>query len=374
MAVRKIGNRWYCYCMVRDSEGKRHQKILEGESFRTRKEAELRDAKWKLERAAGKKPVVSKKTFGEAADKWLETQKSFELAESTLDYYETHVNNLKSYFGVDRRIDKITEDDCEGFKVDFGKTHMGRTVNKNLARLKSIFKYAAKKRWIAVSPCENVEPVPFKAKKIKALKPKEVFRIAAKAEGQGRDMILFDFFTGLRDGELFRLEKSNIDLEEATATVVNAKTPSSYRIVKLGPQALEIARRALLNANGSRYLFSSKAGTAMTRQSFYRWMWRPALEKAGYDVKTKGNRLTPHVLRHSFASYLINSGAPVTEVQHALGHASPDTTMRIYSHWFKARECDSISQMGEDLKELYARCLQDTALKGDQRPALSLVK
>lgn len=373
MAVRKTGKRWYCYCRAKDSEGKDHQKILEGGGFRTRREAELRDAKWKLDRAAGKKPVISKKTFGEVADKWLETQKSFELDEKTIKYYESHVNNLKRYFGADRRIDKITENDCEDFKVEFGKDHSGRTVNKNLSRLRNIFKYAVKKRWITVSPCENVEQAPFKAKKIKALKPLRVFRIAAKAEGQGRDMILFDFFTGLRDGELFTLETSNVDLEDATATV-GTKTDESYRIVKLGPQALEIARRALLNANGSRYLFPSKAGTPMTRQSFYRWIWRPALEKAGYDVKTKGNRLTPHVLRHSFASYLINSGAPVTEVQHALGHASPDTTLRIYSHWFKARECDSIAKMGDDLAELYVRCMQETAVKGDQRPALSLVK
>src|SRR5260370_29405417 len=84
-------------------------------------------------------------------------------------------------------------------------------------------------------------------------------------------------------------------------------------------------------------------GQPMHRRSALRYGLWQALSRAGL------RRVKMHSLRHSFASALIMAGAPVTEVQSLLGHSSPAVTLKVYSHWFKNIEPDSIDKLASGL-------------------------
>ena len=81
----------------------------------------------------------------------------------------------------------------------------------------------------------------------------------------------------------------------------------------------------------------------MHRSTALRYGLWPALSRAGL------RRVNMHSLRHSFASALIMAGAPVTEVQSLLGHSSPAVTLKVYSHWFKNVETDSVDRLAKSL-------------------------
>jgi len=81
----------------------------------------------------------------------------------------------------------------------------------------------------------------------------------------------------------------------------------------------------------------------MHRSTAVRYGLWPALSRAGL------RRVNMHSLRHSFSSALIMAGAPVTEVQSLLGHSSPAVTLKVYSHWFKNVETDSVDRLAKSL-------------------------
>jgi integrase len=86
-------------------------------------------------------------------------------------------------------------------------------------------------------------------------------------------------------------------------------------------------------------VFSTADGAPIRRSNALRYGMWPALKRAGL------RRVTMHSLRHSFASALIMQGAPITEVQHLLGHSSPAVTLKVYSHWFRDLHIDSLASL-----------------------------
>lgn len=341
MAVRKIGNRYYCYCVVRDEDGKRHYKTLEGESFSKKKDAELRDAKWKLERAAGMKPVITKKTFGEIADKWLEVRSS-KISPRTRQAYVSHVSHLKNYFGKEK-ITKIDRKSIECFLAVFAKTHEAKTVNDVLGKMKAILEAAIDWGYINVSPAAKVSRYRVRRAEIKALDPSDVFKVAAAASDRARPIILTAYYTGMRIGEIFALRWNDVDFERNQITIRKSKTDAGIRIIPMMPDL-----RALLKEQNkeSNLVFPNEEGNELNQSNFRIRHWLPAVEAAGMG------HIGFHTLRHSFVSYLINRGEPVTVIQRLVGHRSPDTTLRVYSHMFEGAERAAIERMGEELTRL----------------------
>jgi len=150
-----------------------------------------------------------------------------------------------------------------------------------------------------------------------------------------RAMLELLYATGLRVSELCKVALADLDLQYGVlrATGKGNKT----RIVPVGKSALAAVdeylrngRPALLKGRGSRYLFVTARGGAMTRQGFWLLLGSYA-RKAGYF-----HNVTPHVLRHSFATHLLEGGADLRSVQMMLGHADISTT-QIYTHVMRSR-------------------------------------
>jgi len=143
-------------------------------------------------------------------------------------------------------------------------------------------------------------------------------------------MIELLYAAGLRVSELINLKLQDVNLEACFVRVFGKG--SKERVVPIGLFAkekidtyLKTARPLILKNIASRYLFVARAGKPMTRQGFWKLIKRYAL-KAGFN-----KRITPHSLRHSFASHLLEGGADLRAVQIMLGHVDISTT-QIYTH------------------------------------------
>lgn len=183
------------------------------------------------------------------------------------------------------------------------------------------------------------------------LSPSEVERLLAipdvsKPKGK-RDKAMLEvlYATGLRVSELIGLKFRNLNLTHGFIRTMGKG--SKERIVPLGRRAmtalkeyLDSGRQALIKKNGqdSAFIFVNSRGNPLTRQGFWKIIKRYALE-AGIKKK-----ISPHLLRHSFASHLLEGGADLRSVQVMLGHADISTT-QIYTHVTR-----------EKLKSIHEKC------------------
>jgi len=143
-------------------------------------------------------------------------------------------------------------------------------------------------------------------------------------------MLELMYSSGLRISELINLKLSNIDLELNLVKTIGKG--NKERIIPIGDYATEYLKKYIYNyrlsfikKTNNEYLFLSRNGTKMSRQMFFKIIQKIALEK---NIKTK---FSPHTLRHSFATHMLEYGADLRTIQELLGHSNISTT-QIYTH------------------------------------------
>jgi len=203
--------------------------------------------------------------------------------------------------------------------------------------LRTLFRFLSDELRLERNPADDVEsPKPWRALP-EYLTLDEVDRLLAAPDARTprglRDAAMLEtlYATGLRASELVGLKGSDLHRDVGYVAVVGKG--SKERIVPLGEEALarlqtylEIARPVLLRGRSSEFLFPGRdPARPMTRQGFWRLIKRYALA-AGIE-----RRVSPHKLRHSFATHLLERGADLRSVQMMLGHADLSTT-QIYTH------------------------------------------
>ena len=216
-----------------------------------------------------------------------------------------------------------------------------RSIARHLATLRNFYRFLLETGAISSDPTALVTSPKQWQNLPKYLNQQQLDKIISSPDltrPQGlrdRAMLEFLYATGLRVSELCRVRVSDIERNMGYVRVVGKG--NKHRLVPVGKAALQAVesyltsgRPQLLKGRGSPYLFVTNRGGAMIRQSFWKLL-------GGYGKKAGIFRgLTPHVIRHTFATHLLEGGADLRSLQTMLGHADISTT-QIYTHVMRSR-------------------------------------
>ncbi|MBI5643906.1 MAG: site-specific tyrosine recombinase XerD [Deltaproteobacteria bacterium] len=261
------------------------------------------------------------------------------LSENTRLSYRRDLLKFISYINSKGRpLTDAAPDDISGFMRDLKAGGQSvRSYTRALIAVRGLYKYLLKQGQVKASPCSAIDIPKAQRKLPDFLKFAEVDRLL-QAPDTGRPLGLRDkamletlYATGLRVSELVSLKLNDLSLQAGYLTAFGKG--SKERLVPLGLSAMEWlkrymdeARPAILKNRQNKFLFVTARGTKMTRQNFWVIIKLSAL-KAGIDKK----KIKPHIIRHSFATHLLEGGADLRLVQAMLGHADISTT-QIYTH------------------------------------------
>src|SRR4051794_19423236 len=273
------------------------------------------------------------------------------LSDNSLQAYSTDLSTLYKFL-KDRPGAADTAADLEALRAYLDHLYRTglspRSVARRLTTLRSFYGFLLREGVLSQDPTEPLRS-PRQWQTIpKFLNLDEIERILAaidtgKPTGL-RDRAMFEllFATGARVSELCGIAVSDFDSNLGVLRVT--RKGNKQRLLPVGKQAIlaivsyvRTGRPAILKSRASRYLFVTARGGAMTRQAFWKLL--------GIHGKKAGifRGLTPHVLRHSFATHLLEGGADLRSVQVMLGHADISTT-QIYTHVMRSRLRDTISR------------------------------
>jgi integrase/recombinase XerD len=266
------------------------------------------------------------------------------LANHTLDSYGRDLVWLGRYAaGLGRGVATLTRSDLEGFVRELmGRGQSPRSVARAVASVRGFYRFLAVSRHVTANPAEDLKPPRAWAALPRFLSIEEVDRLLALpdiATPRGlRDRALLEllYATGLRVSELVGLTLGELNLDAGYLTCTGKG--SKQRLVPIGDQAASWvaryqreARGRLLGTRSSPRLFvNARGGGALSRVGFWKIL-KSYARHAGL-----GARLSPHILRHSFATHLLERGADLRAIQMMLGHADLSTT-QIYTHVLEAR-------------------------------------
>ena len=256
---------------------------------------------------------------------FLKTEKK--LGDNTINSYMLDLEDFFKTFNGS--IESCTKKDILAYISSINGLEVS-TVNRHISSLKSFFNYLVDESIIKVSPMEEVSSLK-KAKKLpKYLSISEVNKLLniplnSEFDYRNKAMLELMYATGLRVSELVSIEYSNIDFENSIIRI-NGKGKKE-RIIPLGEVAsyylkvyLNDYRSKLLKRNTYNQVFLNNHGKPITRQGF-NYILENIRELTGIEKE-----ITPHVLRHSFATHLLEGGADIRSIQEMLGHENISTT------------------------------------------------
>ena len=266
------------------------------------------------------------------------------MSPNTIESYARDLGSLGAFAekkGV--QVDALERRDLETFVRQLMSSGLApRSVARTVACVRGFYKFLAIEQKRDRSPADDLRPPRAWAALPKFLSLEEVDRLLAQPDTTTprglRDKALIEvlYATGLRVSELVALRAGDLNLDEGYLTCIGKG--DKQRMVPLGHEAAEWVRRylrdgrvALLRRKGSPWLFvNARDGGPLSRIGF----WKVLRE---YGIKAGVSRdLSPHALRHSFATHLLERGADLRMIQLMLGHADLSTT-QIYTHVLEAR-------------------------------------
>jgi integrase/recombinase XerD len=266
------------------------------------------------------------------------------LSQNTIGAYRCDLEKF-SMFAAERGLEK-PEHVKRSDVVDFlGTLYLrkldARSVARHLVSLRQLFRFLSSEELISEDPVVTVESPKFRQSLPQFLSVEEVDRLLAQPDVSStlglRDKAMIEllYSAGLRVSELCNLAVDDLHVEAGSLRCVGKG--NKERLVPVGKSALTVlqqyiqkARPVILGERSSKYLFVNRRGTKLDRISFWKNLGSYG-RKAGLRKALK-----PHMLRHSFATHLLDRGADLRSVQMMLGHSDISTT-QIYTHVIEER-------------------------------------
>ena len=269
------------------------------------------------------------------------------LAVNTLEAYSRDLRGFAEFKKLENSIPGV--EDLRRYLDSLYETGLSsRSVARHLATLRNFYRFLASEGKIAIDPTERLV-APKQWQNIpKFLNRDQIDKLLAapdtvKPSGvRDRAMLELLYATGLRVSELCAVRMADLQFDAGVLRTIGKG--NKQRITPVGKSALAAvreylreARSKLLGRRSSPFLFVTARGGRLTRQAFWKLLAANG-KKAGIF-----HNLTPHVIRHSFATHLLEGGADLRSVQTMLGHADISTT-QIYTHVLRSRLRQTIEQ------------------------------
>ena len=278
----------------------------------------------------------------ELINKYLEVLKyEYNYSSNTISAYEIQLRFLKDYY-IDNSIDYrrvVKSDILKMLKLLDSRGYSVSTINQKLVVFRSFYNYLLSidevnnNSYLLIKnlKCSKKLPVVLSTTEIESM----IFSCSGDNEVRDKLIIEMLYSTGMRVSELSNLLVSDINTTDSSIKVMGKG--SKERVVYYGKRVSQLLSSYLSIVN-SKYLFVNSLGRKLSRSSIYM-----IVESSGVLANVK-YKVTPHMLRHSFATHLLDEGADLRSVQELLGHSNLSTT-EIYTHVSNRR-----------LKDVYLGC------------------
>ncbi|MCE5089737.1 site-specific tyrosine recombinase XerD [Staphylococcus devriesei] len=274
--------------------------------------------------------------------KFIQIEKG--LSENTIGAYRRDLNKYKTYMSVHKIahidfIDRQIIQECLGHLIDEGAS--SKSIARFISTIRSFHQFALREKYAAKDPTVLIETPKYEKKLPDVLEVDEVLELLEtpnlnKNNGyRDRTILELLYATGMRVSELIQIEIEDINLIMGFVKVFGKG--NKERIIPLGDTVIEYLdtyinniRPQLLKKTVTNVLFLNMHGRPLTRQG----IWK-IIKQYGLQANIS-KKLTPHTLRHSFATHLLENGADLRAVQEMLGHSDISTT-QLYTHVSKTQ-------------------------------------
>lgn len=264
----------------------------------------------------------------------------------SLDTIFSYKNDLEKFFVFFKSmpIKNISKNNLRNYLKYLNESELSeKSISHNISTLRSFYKFLVAENYLDNNLIMFIDlpKIPKTLPNVLSIEDLDKLldiRVTDKYSARNKAMLELMYSSGLRISELINLRVVDISLDEALVRVLGKG--SKERIIPVGDCALSalnryisIYRQDLLKKQSSDYLFLSSRGSKMSRQAFFKIIKAIALEK---NIRTE---ISPHTLRHSFATHMLNYGADLRSIQELLGHSDISTT-QIYTHISKNKISD----------------------------------
>lgn len=252
---------------------------------------------------------------------------------NTIKSYDNDLSKISNYYNK-KDLLKLTIQDIEKYLYSLSDLE-ATSLSHNISTLRSFYSYYIKTNKIKINPVDAINQPKLKKHLPVYLTEEEIellLDIDIENEFSSRNKAILElmYATGLRISEVIDLEFKNIDFEDCIVRVMGKG--AKERIVPINDYALNALedyiknyREKLIKKSINNYLFLNNHGNKMTRQGIFKMIKNECLKKG----ITKN--VTPHTIRHTFATHLLENGADLRIIQELLGHTDISTT-QIYTH------------------------------------------
>ena len=262
---------------------------------------------------------------------FLENEKK--LSDNTLQSYKRDLKQFKRYlesYGL--RFDRVKKEDIEDYIKEMAEDENKKpaSISRSIASLRSFYQFVVKRKKIKVDPTKDVKAPKVEKRVPSVLTSEEVELLLEQPKDvdlkgiRDKAMLEFAYATGMRVTEIISLNLDDVNLEEGYVTCKNGNKQRNIPLGKMSLKALkeyiEEARDILIKSEAEQALFVNINGGRLTRQGF--WKIIKYYKEQAHITKD----ITPHVLRHSFATHLLQNGADIKAIQTMLGHSDISST------------------------------------------------
>jgi len=254
------------------------------------------------------------------------------LSENTLQSYQRDIVQYMQYIDNNRlNFYKVGEKDIRAYFEHLASLNKKpSTISRNLASIRAFYQFLKRNKKVKKDPTEEIQAPKIEKKVPNILTSKEVELLLEQPKNvdlkgvRDKAMLEFAYATGMRVTEIISLNIDDVNVEDG---YVKCKTTDKERSIPLGSMALkalrdyvENARKVMIKDENDKALFVNVNGRRLTRQGF--WKIVKYYKEQAHIAKD----ITPHVLRHSFATHLLQNGAELKAIQTMLGHSDISST------------------------------------------------